>query len=285
MVAKIESVRVPPEWFDLEKYQKAEFFSIDDWVISLRIRKNIFDSFKLMEGSGLSISWLFEIAKDLEQDLQQLRCNPLDLGAGQPWASLIGNYEEKTGIAPVRKLTFSDLITQYQLDQHELEIDQHKPEDSELIKLLANRWNLITTPSHVVTPHELIDMPIGPIREAGEPLLVDLRATDSVLITAFSRWLKSERAKQPASFSSKRELPAYNDWAGFGLLPYLDLTLWERETGNQITHHVMAQAIGYFRGGDSFRKTVPGLAAKLMHDLTELECLAAIESATPDKPE
>ena len=80
--------------------------------------------------------------------------------------------------------------------------------------------------------------------------------------------------------ASKRERPAYKDWARYGLLPYLDLLTWAMETGNQIPHHVMAQAVGYRKGGDSFRKTVPKLAGELMRSLAELEALAAIEAAS-----
>ena len=42
----------------------------------------------------------------------------------------------------------------------------------------------------------------------------------------------------------------------------------------------MAQAVGYRKGGDSFRKTVPKLAGELMRSLAELEALAAIEAAS-----
>ncbi|AKN29155.1 hypothetical protein AB691_4303 [Stutzerimonas stutzeri] len=61
-------------------------------------------------------------------------------------------------------------------------------------------------------------------------------------------------------------------------MPYLDLFIWSKETGNQISHHLMAEAVGYHKGGDSFRKTVPKLAAELMDSLAELEALASIEA-------
>ncbi|MCY1410335.1 hypothetical protein D9M71_257030 [compost metagenome] len=108
---------------------------------------------------------------------------------------------------------------------------------------------------------------------------MDLRATDSVLIAAFCDWLKGARAKASTNIS-KRERPAYKDWARYGLLPYLDLRIWEMETGNRIPHRIMAEAVGYLKGGDSFRKTVPTLADDLMQSLSELEALAAVETRT-----
>lgn len=280
MMAKNKRVLKLPDWFDLKKYKEIKSFGIDSWIVSLRIRKNILDSLKLREGSGLTLSELFELAKGLQQDLQHLRCNPLDIESGQHWALFVGNYEERTGITPIRCLKFSDLILQRQHDRHEVENGRDSVEEFARIKRLANRWKAITTPSHAAIKGELIDMPFGPIRGAGEPLLVDLRATDSVLVSAFTDWLKASRATRPHDTKSKRERPAYKDWAAYGLLPYLDLLIWQKETGNQITHKLMAQAVGYFRGGDSFRKTVPDLAADLMNGtaLTELESLASIET-------
>ncbi|MCY1462919.1 hypothetical protein D9M71_807470 [compost metagenome] len=48
-------------------------------------------------------------------------------------------------------------------------------------------------------------------------------------------------------------------------------------TGNQISHQVMSEAVGYRKGGDSFRKNVPTLRVELAQNLAELEALAAIE--------
>lgn len=119
-----------------------------------------------------------------------------------------------------------------------------------------------------------------PSRPHSAVIQVDMAATDAVLVAAFASWLKEQRMLETIDAASKRERLAYAKWHGYGLLPYLDLLIWAMETGNQIPHHVMAQAVGYCKGGDSFRKTVPKLADELMSSLAELEALAAIEAAS-----
>jgi hypothetical protein len=120
-----------------------------------------------------------------------------------------------------------------------------------------------------------LNTPIGIGSDHSYPLNVDLRASDSILIEGFIALLRDVRSHQ--AVVSKRERPAYKLWAHYGLLPYLDLHIWSKESGASIPHHVMAEAVGYRKGGDSFRKTVPPLARSLMADLSNLEALSAIE--------
>nr|WP_302850354.1 DUF6387 family protein [Pseudomonas aromaticivorans] len=159
--------------------------------------------------------------------------------------------------------------------------DRDAAEDGECAPWFAERWKLVA--NGVDTFADLLDDALiledhGPkaITHAAV-LAVNLQANDSVLMAAFAAWLKDARIKHP---TAKRERPAYWSWAAYGLLPYLDLLIWAKETGSQIPHHVMAEAVGYRKGGDSFRKTVPKLATELMHNLGELEALAAIEAAS-----
>ncbi|SFH74646.1 hypothetical protein SAMN05216206_0104 [Pseudomonas guineae] len=268
-MAKIDRVEDLPEWFDLEKYKGAESFGVTEWIYHLRNRWHLFDSFDELKKQGITVESFPGSDHWLPGNLERFRSDPLRVEEGL----------SDVLHPPVRDMAFGDLAGQRYFEDHAACQDEYSADDVEY-------WQFMAACDEPV--REGLAASVGLMKarmSPGFPLMVDLRATDSVLITAFSRWLKNERAKQPASTSSKRELPAYNDWAGFGLLPYLDLTLWEGETGNKLTLNIMAQAVGYFRGGDSFRKTVPSLAAKLMHSLNELECLGVIESATPDKPE
>lgn len=265
-MAKIYRVEDLPKWFELKKYKEAQSFSLHDWIFSLRIRQNILNSIEAMQGSGIAISGFYALLEGMEHELQQLRCKPLNIGGCRGWASFIGNFDETPGIASVRDLTFSDLISQFRLDHH-------GAENGDCDELQARRWGLITTPDNIIPPSELIEMPVGTMLADCKPLLIDLRATDSVLMAAFSAWLKSTRK---ASSFSKRNRPEFGRWEGYGLLPYLDLLIWEKETGSHIPDRVMSAAVSFYdKGESSFRKTLVPLAANLMRDLSELQAMAS----------
>lgn len=146
----------------------------------------------------------------------------------------------------------------------------------------AERWT--TTLQMIATGDWLsavsISQPIDGKHEKSCALNVDLSATDAVLIEAFKLWLKEVREQ---TTTHKRERPAYLSWARYGLLPYLDLSIWMKLTNKSIPHELMARAVGYPNGGDSWRKTVPKIREDLAQVLAELEALATIE-ADMEKP-
>ncbi|MNG29005.1 hypothetical protein D3C84_1143610 [compost metagenome] len=72
---------------------------------------------------------------------------------------------------------------------------------------------------------------------------------------------------------------AYKNWAEFGLLPYLDLRIWEAETRVWIPENLIIEALYSHRtdGSDSFRSTKKW-ADNLLADLSGLRALAAAEA-------
>ncbi|MDO8863706.1 DUF6387 family protein [Haliea sp. E1-2-M8] len=244
-MAKIDRVEDLPDWFDLDKYQLCKSFAAVDWLSNLETRRSIFELIALGDG---------EATKRAEY----LRDDPID--------NLL--YCFGGGPAnPVRSLRYADLATRASFD---ILLDPFLSKNNGL-------WAKII--EHMTTgnffPSSELGTPIGSDCLDTYPILVDLRASDSILIDAFATWLRDARSE--IAIDSKRERPAYKYWARYGLLPYLDLRIWSKETGHSIPHHVMAEAVGYRKGGDSFRKTVPPLAKRLMADLSNLEALAAIE--------
>lgn len=252
--------------------------------------------------------------KHLKQELEHLRDNPLDLNACQGWASVIGDFDEHAGIKPVREIMFSDLISQFQSDQQTLEEDnwpahtgerwaqissesashaaeaeaeakaefwRKRTEEQERRELCAERWKKIAIPSHIPTPEELINMPLGMLAKNCAPLLIDTRATDSVIIEAFKIWLKEHRTKN-TSGKSKRNKPDYKSWTEYGILPYLDLHIWSFENNIEISDEVIAEAITPNRSVEDFYKTTKSHAKALLHDLTELRAISP--SSTTDCP-
>lgn len=281
-MAKIDEVKDLPKWFKLGKYQGVKSFGgAAEWVECLRIRKHIYDFFMAFDGQPWAtddipmLQYMLDVMADAKAELAALRKTPLTIPHDSHWASIASDYLPAAHKSPVRDLTFPDLVNQYRMDCQDVE-------NGDCAEIQVHRWSLIQTSAQKVMPKELVDTPIGELLGVSKPLIIDMTATNSVLETAFSAWLKEKRNQHP-TMESKRELPAYKKWPGYGLLAYLDLHIWEMETGNQITHGVMARAVGYCKGGDSFQKTTPKLAGKLMQSLAELEALAAIE-AGQEKP-
>lgn len=240
-----------PEWFDLGKYQLCKSFIAIDWATVLRKRLSILE---LIEHGDLD---------EAKHDAEEVWKDPTDCLCFE-WS-----YPE----SPVRPLTFADLAFQGGMAMLTAFV---APKESES---WVQTLNAISTGKWLSPP--LNREPIDSRSASSNSLLVNLAATDSVLTDAFSSWLKDIRLKQ--GDVSKRELPAYRSWVSYGLLPYLDLFIWMKLTGNKITHHVMSEAVGYAKGGEAFRGTVPKLRINMAQHIAELEALAAIEY-DPERP-
>jgi hypothetical protein len=79
---------------------------------------------------------------------------------------------------------------------------------------------------------------------------------------------------------TKYHRPKTQNWARYGLLPYLDLLIWELETGTNIPAETMAFAIktGYVASASQLLDTVIPLVERLMNGgLEELLDIIAIE--------
>lgn len=262
---KLNRVKELPEWFDLDRYQDCKKFGAWDWYNCLSMRREIDSTLNLDLCSGFPVgSYRFASG-----GIPRFICEtPLDWKTYRRTHLATKDTPLSPPDFPVRELEFIDLV--YIRDNGIC--DEYDGIDSSK----AGHWITFCDDSTDIL-EKLDRVPVGPLDGRLETLAVDMDATDAVLVTAFSAWLKMARTRH-ASATSKRERPAYKDWASYGLLPYLDLMLWSKGTGTQIPHHLMAEAVGYRKGGDSFRKTVPRLANALMQSLSELEALAAIEA-------
>jgi Family of unknown function (DUF6387) len=117
-----------------------------------------------------------------------------------------------------------------------------------------------------------------------DPVIVDLNYPDKILLETFKQYLATRRAESKTEHLSKplREQDFY-DWCRFGVLPYLNLRLWEMETGNKIPLRVLADAIypSGEGGEETVRKTTAPLAKSLIdyHNLRILVAQVATELA------
>lgn len=254
-MAKIKQLKELPDWFDLRKYESCQCFRAIDWLTNLSRRKLIFEY--LADSDLTSVS---DLARAIREDPVQ------------------ENSFYDTPSSPVRPLRFADVASRAGFVLSFEAIPSVAKE--------AERWKKLRaaiSPSGWLesATDRALDGYIGPDLTGNFPLLVDLSASDSMLIESFTAWLKDARSQ--LDINTTRERPAYRHWARYGLLPYLDLLIWSEENRHQIAHNVMRQAVGYPHDNDAFRKTVPPLAKSLMKSLQHLEALAAVESAS-EKP-
>lgn len=107
------------------------------------------------------------------------------------------------------------------------------------------------------------------------PVMVDLSLPDAILVKAFKQWLKNARKETSTGKNSKRyRKPDFESWIRLGILPWLDLNIWEVEANVTIPNRVMANAI-YLPGTggeETVRKTTKPLALNLIKDENETDC-------------
>lgn len=116
-----------------------------------------------------------------------------------------------------------------------------------------------------------------------DPVIVDLNFPDKILIENFKLHLAARRAESNTEHLSRHGRQCnFLDWIHYGVLPYLDLKLWELENDIKIPHRVIADAI-YPRGEggeETVRKTTIPLATYLSENIPpQLFAHAATELA------
>ncbi len=191
-MAKIDRATDLPEWFDLEKYKDTRFFGALEWVYHLRNRWHLFDTFDAMLKEGIKFDELSERHCWLKKQLDDYRTTPLRTENGlKDFLSI-----------PVRDMTVGDLAGQNYFA--ELSASQEKFTPDEIIMWEFYASDPVSKRQGLAAPIGLMETPVC----SSVPLMVDLRATDSVLVSAFSKWLKNQRNKQPADAQRKREIPA-----------------------------------------------------------------------------
>ncbi|MGG7675768.1 DUF6387 family protein [Pseudomonas sp. WC2] len=287
-MAKITRLQNLPGWFDLKKYKGAESFRAFEWMKQLERRSDLLRHYP---GGDYS--------QDVPELLQDTLCmtwqRGMEEGASQIWDTPIEEQPESmpnqwisdSPCLPVKPVSMNDLARQMARDKQAVrdgkvkKSQYHKwaainseiqplPERSPVIPLLHG-----VLPSGQTTPLSIDYYEGAP---ASPVIQVDLSVPDSVLKKAFAALLKEARAAQSCGPKGKNKM--YDRWVRYGLLPYLDLRIWELLTGNRINRVVMADAVGYVKGDSSFNNTVVPLANGLMRDLSELRALAAVEAVT-----
>lgn len=288
-MAKIDRVEDLPEWFDLGKYLGCESFGAAEWLEQVRRRHDLlklhpsYNERIAQHGQGGWLEFALEFwALTIQEPAQTVREKPVD----SPSKGKISEWMAHASNQPIRSICVMDLVWQGTRD-----LDAER--NGRAAKGFSKRWAAINPSAISVwdsVEHAESPLSLNYYDDEGSsysgggneiPIVqVDLGASDAVLKEAFSMWLKDARASQKTA-STKRSKPLYARWGRYGLLPYLDLRIWEMETDSHIPDRIMSAAISRYDAGESnLRKTVAPLADSLMRDLSEIKSLAAVEAAS-----
>jgi len=291
-VAKIDRVKDLPLWFDLEKYRQAETFGEKEWFEQLAYRKWLlmknpeyparltiaratFENITYQDESGeivpdVALLCTGDVAighAEAMADWRKWVGKPAAALRADPFAVEQWGQEYFTKAQPVTAMTEGDL--KGVLVQGALRAQ--KSGNSPLLQDYID-----TLEREEVKKQAVYHRPFAlqPITRAA--VMINLDASDGEIKRGIDAWLKGARASHPSK--GRREKPS--NWVRYGLLPYLDLLIWEMETDTDIPDRVMAAAISsYDAGEDNLRKTLVPLAARLMGDLSGLQALIALHAS------
>ena len=276
MSKRIRHVSELPDWFRLENYEQAESLNVAGWFQQLAIRR----------------SMSFWTKQDMEQipeiaaALDLLRNQPIiDTSIESPIKTLLGRIIAKPKLG-VRSMNAHEL---YMIEKN-IALEKRK-----YARRYANQFGFGKIPLRVVySDKDWLKYPLCDLagREAVGAIMVDLELPDSILVENFRQYLVTlrEETHKNIDFNKPYSHRAFDSWWKFGLLPYLDLQIWQKEVDVSIPYRVLADAIyATGEGGEeTVRKTTAPLAERLFLSLYLLQAQAAqweLEHNTVENPE
>ena len=284
MAKQIRRVGDLPEWFDLEKYAAAESLDVAGWYEQLSVRRGLHILLGWLDKESWQAMDTQEVVTQSDMRiLEHVRATPIVDVAGDDMMRVHfygGAMHELKSRQPLYALGVH-LSTVRNFYRTERYIEREKRDYAR--KFFAQfDDNLEMPPKFPCT--DWIDEPIDAFTDSNGwvralNITVNMQLPDKVLIEQFERILNERRARMqsvgiPSESSRKHDL---SGWHRFGVLPYLDLKIWEREEKVSIPNRVMADAI--FPAGEGGEEVVRKTTAKLAFELVtekRLEILASI---------
>lgn len=278
MPKRIKTVSELPKWFRLVKYENAKNLDTLGWLEQLEVRKEliinysdqisdktslVYEMLKVCHENPIinisvnsDLSWLF-----LGDDICELKQKNVSYNLGVQSMTIRQLFMHKAKINPTRyeyMLKWWDQITDF--------FQQRKK-----IKYQFRKW--IDKPLHDSSIPTLMNT---------EVVCVNLSLPDYVLIDHFKQFLVNCRSQRKDIYSTKPyRQPDFNEWIRFGVLPYLDLKIWEIGEKVTIPNRVMADAIFLHGecGEETVRKTIKPLVESILTEdsINRLIAKAALE--------
>lgn len=268
-----------PEWFDVEKYRAALNFKTIDWFEQLAPRAGLFSFADHLKQHGENIR------DGLAEALALIKENPVITRSRMEAAplktvSMNGQNVEviDPSITAMRMSMDRRLIGVSDIDlNHTSRLVMSLKEEWQLALAAQLSWRFIK-PEEMPPLYREINILI-PWKDDFFPTLfdtweaplaaIDLALPDEILMKDFAAYLKEKRKRRGNIDSPFFKSPDFTDWYKSGVLPYLDLTLWELATGESIRWNAFAEALNEIvddpiGGEGALMKTTKAHAKKLI---------------------
>lgn len=265
-----------PSWFNISKYQSSVNLDYKDWYQNLFMRAELLR----LIGSNknkIGLENKCELSEEISSELSNLRATPIYFSKLNNGGFRILNYSmlHRTPDSGVRHMTVRDLYqAELQLDEKKrLYARKHIGSECDSNEFIFDMYEFTERePEWVSNPLDDV-LPNGLFK-------VNLLLPDILLVEQFKSSLKLSKELHNTKLSTGK-------WVEFGVLPFLDLKIWELESNVQIVNQVLADVIfpNTEASGEAIRKTTEKHA---MHAISEdslfaLADLASNELATQSK--
>lgn len=284
MTSRIKHISELPQWFRLDKYKLAKKLNAAGWYEQFAIRAQFFE---WLHTPVVDIHQQEVLKETLAEAFAVIRETPIfDIkGDGRGKLSAFFYFPDAENIC--KQHHYTPAVHPMTLEEFDLIRRGIDPKRLEYITQWANQFESGDWPptkyepwikqpiNHSATEEAKDENGFG-FREINS-IVVDLNFPDKILIENFKQYLDNRRAESKTEHLSKphRQQDFY-DWVRFGVLPYLDLKLWELETKTKIPLRVITDAIYPLGEGgeETVRKTTAPLAHSLIHN-NQLRILVA----------
>lgn len=277
-----------PKWFNREKYAAAEFLDLAGWCEQFAVRYDIWqrmfspttDRNEAISSGKTRAQVMLALPKIREKPIVDIDEDDLlkDCFCHGPLGEL------KKGSIYSRSVRLATIFDIHMIGQR---IEERPGKALRYLAALTDSENNSEEEFSNINVDEL-DIPVDDItRWRGEPLTIriDALVSKKVMLKQLEEVLEpfyKLLAAEDVSIPKRRKGDLY-DWFRFGVLPFIDLTIWARENRVVIPYRVMADAIfpPGEGGEETIRKTTRNLFKEVLTPsfLQTLSAEAALEKA------
>lgn len=267
-ISKVTNISEIVPWFNKIKYREAPSLHPNEWYQQLLIRKLIQIFFKNPHTEN-------EVLKKV---ITQIRKKPIiDIRKDKSLSILKPYFNNKS---PVFKEGVHPLIL-----QEFIKIQMSLPVEQVAFTIKWLGWNHLNFSLLSDPLLSCIDNPISKLLSKDmigkDVLSINYNIPLPILIKQFEKHVKNKKKLLKITDKTRYKTPDTYEWHRFGILPYLDLLIWQAETGIKIKNEQLIKAITPY--GEKFDvnslRATKKLSIKLLSDnfLEELATLVFLK--------
>lgn len=256
-----------PKWYSLKNYREAAQLDFQGWYWQLVARLEL-DTFMshMTPHERASNEPMVRNSREL---LQTIRNHPI---LDYEHSTLVKNFSGAFFTTPkgpgIRYASVADINAQLS------ELQFSDSNNEALFRNYLSENNVGNESNAIASP--LIDAQPNKWFPHETLLSVSMGLPEKVLIENFTAFVRTAKTSRP-DFRAESEpyrKPDFGNWINFGVLPFIDLSIWEKEEEVSISNRVMADAI--FPVGEGGEEVIRKTTAKYAHQLLDANYLAAI---------